>query len=100
MIAIGRAAAGTALAVGLGIGAVLSAPAASADEKSYIADIEDYGFTGSVDKALTFGYAACQLSDNGYAIGDIAEGVYQNTGSTVSRDDASYLVEAALIYLC
>lgn len=84
-----------ALAVGVGV----AAPA-HADEESFLDEVTDYGVTGGTFDLLDLGYQVCDMTGDGMFIEDIAEYVYDHTGDSVSREQARFLVDNALIYLC
>lgn len=83
------ASAGIALAV---------APAASADENSYLADINQG--IGAVEVVpgqwVDLGYAACNIGN----LEDATSYIYNNTNSSVSVDQAQFAAEAAFMFLC
>lgn len=91
--------AGAAAAALCAVGLALS-PVASADADSYIADLNQAGFTGPVDQALAVGYAVCDGVAAGWNQDELIAGVYANTGSTVDAGEAQFLVESAEIFLC
>jgi hypothetical protein len=76
------------------------APVASATESEYIADLKSEGFTGPAPAAISMGYQACTDVANGVDEGATVEAIYQNTGNNVTRNDAQYIYEAAVLYLC
>jgi hypothetical protein len=100
MGAIRKAAAGVALAVGLSIAAVGGAGAASADEDSYLTDLADNGFTGSVADALDWGYRICADWNAGLDQGTIVDNVFSGTDESIDYDDAQFIFESAVMYLC
>ncbi len=46
------------------------------------------------------GYEVCTDVANGVDQGDTIEAIYQNTGNDVTRNDAQYIYEAAVLFLC
>jgi hypothetical protein len=76
------------------------APVAGATESEYIADLESEGFTGPAAAAVSMGYQVCTDVANGVAQGDTIEAIYENTGDDITRNDAQYVYEAAVLYLC
>ena len=84
-----------ALAVGVGVAA-----AAHADVDSFLDEVTDYGVTGGTFDLLNLGNQVCEMTGDGMFIEDIAEYVYDHTGDSVSREEARFLVDSALIHLC
>jgi hypothetical protein len=76
------------------------APVAGATESEYVADLESEGFSGPTAAAISMGYEVCTDVANGVDQGDTIEAIYQNTGNDVTRNDAQYIYEAAVLFLC
>ena len=81
--------------------ALLSSPPAHADSQEFLNDLYDHGWSsrggdvGLVDN----GYRVCQMLNT--ATGDVvARYVYENTGTSVSRQDAMEFVILAVEDLC
>lgn len=95
-----RGAVVAAAAVGLAFGA--AAPAA-ADAQSFVDDLYNNGIVpadGNPDTLLAWGYAVCEMNNEGYAYGDIINALYQQPQHTITYDEAEFVVEAANIFLC
>lgn len=95
-----------ALSVALGglcAATVLYAPAARADARSYLTDMERMGFTHTNGYAglLRLGYAVCQmLSAPGTDGNDVARAIYASTGWDIDRTDSQRIVIASVENLC
>lgn len=86
---------------GTGTAVALSeAPAARADEQSYLNQLANEGFTGPAGVWLHLGYTACEMAARGATQGYIFDWMYRNTGDTVTVPAAREAVILAEIYLC
>lgn len=90
----------TAALVVAGLTLVGPAPAAQADEDSYLDELANEGFYGPIAHWLQMGYVVCAMTDAGATMGESAAFVYRNTDATVGRDVAMRVVELANVYLC
>ncbi len=89
----------TAAAAAFALGLGLAAPA-SADEEGYLTDLANNDFTGPADEALTLGYQICTDISHGVPQTTTVDAIYQNTGNGIGADEATFIYEAASIYLC
>lgn len=88
-----------AFALAIGLSLAFAGPAA-ATEDDYINDLESYGFTGETSSAITMGYQICSDVASGIPEPTTISAIYENTGNNVTHDDAQYIYEAAVLYLC
>lgn len=89
------------VAIGGLCGALLSAPSAHADPQEFIDDLYDYGWysRGGDAGLVANGYRVCSMLNS--TTGDVvARYVYENTGTSVSRQDAMEFVVLAVEDLC
>ena len=91
-----------AAVVGTAIAAVaISAPAAHADTQDFLYDVQSQGwYANRGDSVLVAnGFKVCRMLNS--ATGDVvAEYVYENTPSSVSRREAAEFVILAVAHLC
>ena len=87
-------------AVGTTLAALaISAPAAHADTQDFLYDVHAQGWYGGDAGLAANGFRVCRMLNS--ATGDVvAEYVYANTGSDVSRRDAAEFVILAVADLC
>lgn len=91
-----------ALALGAAVAAVgisiAVAPIASADEDSYLNDINQG--IGAVEVVpgqwLDLGYAACNIGN----LSGATDYIYANTGGNTDRGEAQFAAESAFMFLC
>ena len=91
--------AATVLALGMGI-AVAAPAAAEPDEEGYLSGMRSDGFSGSDADMLDWGYRACDDWRDGINRSEIIENIYDNTDESIDHEDATYLFDAATLYLC
>lgn len=95
---------GLCAALGAVIGAaVIHAPAARADDGSFLQEINDLGWyhtTGGDRQLLANGYAVCRMLGVGNDGYDVADYVYRNTPDYVTYDDAAEFVIVSVTNLC
>ncbi len=90
----------------LAVAAVLSAialclaPAAHADEQSYLHNIYDAGFWGTPATWLQLGYTVCGMVSNGANQGAVISYIYHHTADDTDWASSARAVELAEIYLC
>lgn len=85
------------VAAGLGLGTLAAAPVASADEASFINDLNANGFVESSPGVwLSLGYAACNIGN----LEDATNYIFWNSGDSVSADAAQFVAESAFMFLC
>jgi hypothetical protein len=89
------------VALGAVVAALGAAPAAHADAQNFLDDLYNHGwYSHGGDAGLVAnGYQVCRMLNtmNGTTVADL---VYQNTGSSVSRTDAAEFVILAVQDLC
>jgi len=87
-------------AVGTTLAAVaISAPPAHADTQDFLYDVHAQGWYGGDAGLAANGFKVCRMLNS--ATGDVvAEYVYENTTSSVSRRDAAEFVILAVAHLC
>lgn len=89
---IGAAAAACAL------GLATAAPA-SADEQSYLDDINSQ-FDVPPSVALETGYEICTDREHGVPQDTTVQAIYDTTGDDIGYEEATYIYESAAIHLC
>jgi Protein of unknown function (DUF732) len=96
-----KAITGSLLGLAIGVGVVTtSTGTAQADPGSYVGDLAQAGFTGPTAAALDLGYAVCDRVAAGYTQAELIEFVWNNTGDSVDRAEAKFIVESAEMFLC
>lgn len=92
--------AGGVAAAALCAGAIALAPAAAADDYSYIADLEQsgFGFTGIKGTYVWWGHAVCNDEARGMNRDQIVRNVIN--GNNLSVGAALFVVESAEIHIC
>jgi hypothetical protein len=89
-----------AMAVAAAVAAMMVAPAAHADEQSYLNELSREGFYGPIVAWTAVGYGVCSMTAGGANLGQLTRFVYENTGATVGVAQSERVVELAEIYLC
>ena len=97
---INKAVAAVAIAACLSIAGVAGAGIAFAGEDSYLSDLANNGFTGPESDALDWGYSICADWNAGLDQETIVDNVYEGTHESIEYDDAQFMFESALMYLC
>lgn len=82
---------------------VLGAVPAHADPSTFIMDMAAAGYytsSGDNDHMLSIGYHLCTEIASGMTPSAVAFDLYANTGMSISRSDASEVVQIAIRDLC
>lgn len=79
---------------------MLASPPASADENSYLTDLANSGYTGSIQRWLNMGYTICSLEHRGMPTMAIASAIVASTGDNIYTPDALEIIAIANQHLC
>lgn len=88
---------------GVAAALVIHAPAARADDASFLREINDLGWyhtTGGDRQLLASGYGVCRMLGVGNDGYDVADYVYRNTPDYITYADAAEFVIVSVTNLC